>query len=92
MNIGNKNKNFGQKGVNDRAVSLADSLLSGKPLARARKRDATPRLKPRPKPVFGRRAQDEVFDGSARPRVPWALGFAVGVVCMALMVNLLAAS
>lgn len=92
MSTSKKGKDFGQKGVNDRAVSLADSLLSGRPLGRARKRDATPKLKPRPKPVFGRRAPADVFDGPGRQRMPWAVGLAVGGICMAVVVRYIVAS
>lgn len=58
-----KNDGFGIKGVNAQASSLADALLSGKPLARSKpRRDPVPKLKPRPKPKFGRR---DASDGGA---------------------------
>lgn len=58
---------FGHKGVGDHAQSFAEQLLTGKPISRDARRDRGPKLKPRPKPVFGR------GDTDARPAfaTPW---------------------
>lgn len=91
-----KEKQFGQKGINDSATSLAQSLLSGKPLARAPAQDRTPKLKPRPKPRFGRKAVGA--DGGATPvkGAGWKIGLgllvALGVGLQMLSVLLSSAS
>ena len=59
MGIGIKRSPFGRKGVSGHAKSFAESLLSGKPLARAPEKDRSPKLKPRPKAKFGRRQVSE---------------------------------
>lgn len=50
-----KQEGFGVKGLHDQASSLADSLLSGKPLGKAKRAKSVPKLKPREKPKFGRK-------------------------------------
>lgn len=65
MSTWTKTPNFGHKGVDDQAQSLAESLLTGKPVvradARARGVDRTPKFKPRAKPRFGRKDVSESF-------------------------------
>ncbi|HEY9163064.1 MAG TPA: hypothetical protein VIN57_00540 [Magnetovibrio sp.] len=74
MNKQNKNASFGHKGTGEQAVTLAQSLLTGKPLARAKAKDRTPKLKPRIKPRFGRRDDLAAVDAGAfsKTRKGWA--------------------
>jgi len=80
MSLSKKNPQFGQKGVGDSAISLAQSLLTGKPLARTPAKDRTPKLKPRPKPRFGRKTGEDnalpPSQASARA-TGWKLGLGV---------------
>lgn len=63
MGIGSKSPQFGHKGVRDSARSFAESLLTGKPLARAPQKDRALPFKPRLKPKFGRRnASDKLAE------------------------------
>ena len=96
MGPSTKSPGFGHKGVNDHVQTLAESLLTGKPVARTQGRDRTPKLKPRAKPRFGRKdAPETVRDGAhqinavaSAPRRRWAV-WAVAVV-VALVVQVLA--
>lgn len=56
MNTSSKPSIFGQKGVRDSAVSVAEMLLTGNPVARAIGKTRIPKLKPRAKAVFGCKA------------------------------------
>lgn len=85
--MGNKNKNegFGAKGATERPLSLAEQLLSGKPMGRKPKRDAVPRLKPRPKPVFGRRdgaPEPAIVEAARRAGTVWASLVSAGAVVL----------
>lgn len=67
MSMQNTKASFGQKGANDKPISLAQSLLTGKPLSRTPVQDRTPKLKPRAKPRFGRKEETHDMD-RALPR------------------------
>lgn len=56
MSTSSKPSVFGQKGVRDRAMSVAEMLLTGNPVARAVGQTRIPKLKPRAKAVFGCKA------------------------------------
>lgn len=76
MNQHNKTASFGQKGAGEQAVTLAQSLLTGKPLSRVKVKDRTPKLKPRTLPRFGRKeALDNTDVGTVacnhKSRKPW---------------------
>ena len=86
MGPSTKTPGFGHKGASDHVQTLAESLLTGKPVARAQGRDRTPKLKPRAKPRFGRRdAQAHTADprvravGPRRGWVVWAVAVAVAL-------------
>ncbi|MFC1673861.1 hypothetical protein ACFL12_06900 [Pseudomonadota bacterium] len=67
---------FGAKGVSDQAESLAETLLTGKPLAKPNVQKV-PKLKARPKPQFGRKAVPDSADGKCGWRGWSKLGVAV---------------
>lgn len=65
MSMQSKSASFGQKGADDKPVTLAQSLLTGKPLSRARVQDRIPKLKPRVKARFGRKEECSLEDGAS---------------------------
>lgn len=80
MSTSSKPSIFGQKGVRDSAVSLAEMLLTGKPVGRRSRQDRIPKLKPRPKPIFGRKG----LSSSQREKASFGACFVVGLVILGL--------
>ena len=82
-----KNEGFGVKGLKDQAASLSEALLSGKPLGRSARGKELPKLKPRTKPKFGRRANAPVNDNAMTAfgraaRRGWMLWVALAAVVL----------
>ena len=92
MSTSMKNPIFGQKGARDRVQSLAESLLTGKPMSRAPKKDRTPKLKPRPKAIFGRKIRCEP-DGTKAPLASYFVASLVACgFCLAVIAQIIVAS
>jgi len=85
MSTNLKTSGFGHKGGHDNAQSMAESLLTGKPLGRAPVRDRTPKLKPRVKPVFGRKEASEAFSCTI-DRAVWHRGWRFWAATLAALV------
>ena len=82
MSTSSKPSIFGQKGVRDSAVSVAEMLLTGKPVKRQSRQNRIPKLKPRPKPIFGRKG----LRSSQREKGSFGAYFVVGLVMLGLSV------
>lgn len=92
MGMQSNKASFGLKGASDKPVTLAQSLLTGKPLSHVQVQDRIPKLKPRVKPRFGRREDLEQASyapalsqtpATGKARNKWALWLAM-VVTMVL--------
>lgn len=80
MSTSSKPSIFGQKGIRDSAVSVAEMLLTGKPVGRVSRQHRIPKLKPRPKPIFGRKG----LSSSQSKKASLGAYFVVGLMVLGL--------